>query len=131
MMEDEVKGELNMDSGEMGLMWLYLWSLFELLVNGLLIQLMISFWENGNTPIIDKIDKLECQILDGKLMFMDDDENPIIPMGNVDCDSDSESEVEVVFDETADLMVLTSFNGGSDTGYDTIARWNNGGNKTG
>ncbi|GKB42825.1 hypothetical protein Tco_0887767 [Tanacetum coccineum] len=30
----------------MGLMWLSLWSLFELLANVLLIQFMASFWEN-------------------------------------------------------------------------------------
>nr|GFA04754.1 RNA-directed DNA polymerase, eukaryota [Tanacetum cinerariifolium] len=53
----------------------------------------------------DKIDKLERQILDGKLMFMDDDGNPLVHTGNVD----SDSEVEVVFDETANLMALTSF----------------------
>nr|GEU36330.1 hypothetical protein [Tanacetum cinerariifolium] len=81
----------------------------------------------SNTPIIDKIDKLERQILDGKLMFMDDDGNSVIPMGDGDCDSDSESEVEVVFDEIANLMVSTSFKGGSDKGYDTIACLNNGG----
>ncbi|GKE77372.1 hypothetical protein Tco_1543492, partial [Tanacetum coccineum] len=55
------------------------------------------------------------QILDGKLMFMDDDGNPLAPMSNVD----SESEVEVVFDETANLMASTSFKGGSDKGYGT------------
>ncbi|GJV90731.1 homeobox protein knotted-1-like protein 2 [Tanacetum coccineum] len=63
-----------------------------------------------NDDDLDKIDKLECHIIDGKLMFVNDDENPLAPMGNVD----SESEVEVVFDETANLMASTSFKGGSD-----------------
>ncbi|GJY97386.1 hypothetical protein Tco_0514296 [Tanacetum coccineum] len=63
---------------------------------------------SSNTPIIDKIDKLECHIIDGKLMFVNDDENPLAPMGNVD----SKSEVEVVFDETANLMATRVFKGG-------------------
>ncbi|GJW50243.1 hypothetical protein Tco_0091594 [Tanacetum coccineum] len=55
MKDDEGEGQLNIDSvtttnasfgRETGLMWLYDWSLFELLVNDLLIQLMVSFWEN-------------------------------------------------------------------------------------
>ncbi|GJR54442.1 putative reverse transcriptase domain-containing protein [Tanacetum coccineum] len=40
----------------------------------------------------------------------DDDGNPLVPTGNVD----NESEVEVVFDETTNLMASTSFKGGSD-----------------
>ncbi|GKD22132.1 hypothetical protein Tco_1223835 [Tanacetum coccineum] len=48
-------------------------------------------------------------------MFVDDYGNPLVPTSNMD----SESEVEVVFDETANLMASTSFKGGSDIGYDT------------
>ncbi|GKD37229.1 hypothetical protein Tco_1257436, partial [Tanacetum coccineum] len=40
----------------------------------------------------------------GKLRFVDDDGKPLVPMGIVD----SNSEVEVVFDETANLRILTS-----------------------
>nr|GEY07516.1 hypothetical protein [Tanacetum cinerariifolium] len=69
----------------------------------------------SNSPIVDMIDKLERQILDGKLMFMDDDGNPLVPTGNMD----SESEVEVVFDKTTNLVASTSFIGGSDRGYGT------------
>nr|GEW25586.1 hypothetical protein [Tanacetum cinerariifolium] len=54
-------------------------------------------------------------ILDSKLKFMDDDGNPLVPMGNVD----SDSEMEVVFDETTNLMASTSFKGGSDRGNGT------------
>ncbi|GKB72797.1 hypothetical protein Tco_0934209 [Tanacetum coccineum] len=68
---------------------------------------------SSNTPIIDKIHKLECQILDGKFMFVDDDGNPLVPTGNVD----SDSKVELVFDETANLMASMSFKGGNDRGY--------------
>nr|GEU89345.1 hypothetical protein [Tanacetum cinerariifolium] len=65
----------------------------------------IQVASSSNTPIIDKINKIERQIIEGKLMFVDDDENPLAPMGNMD----NESEVEVVFDETANLMASASF----------------------
>ncbi|GJR33358.1 putative endopeptidase, NLPC/P60 domain, LRAT-like domain protein [Tanacetum coccineum] len=73
-------------------------------------SLNVVHGSSSNTPIIDKTDKLECQILDGKLMFVDDDGNPLIATGNVD----SESDVEVVFDETTNLMASMRFKGGSD-----------------
>nr|GEW53757.1 hypothetical protein [Tanacetum cinerariifolium] len=78
-------------------------------------SLNVAHGSSNNTPIIDKIDKSKRQILDGKLMFVDDDENPLAPIGNVD----SESEVEAVFDETTKLMASTSFKGESDRGYGT------------
>ncbi|GKB71514.1 hypothetical protein Tco_0932926 [Tanacetum coccineum] len=62
---------------------------------------------SSNTPIIDMIDKLERQILDGKVMFVDDDGNPLVSTSNVDI----KSEVKVVFDETGNLMASTSFKG--------------------
>ncbi|GJW51495.1 RNA-directed DNA polymerase, eukaryota [Tanacetum coccineum] len=70
----------------------------------------VTHGSSSNTLIIDKINKLECQILDGKLMFMDNEWNPLVPTGNVN----KESEVEVVFDETANLMPSTSIKSGSD-----------------
>ncbi|GJU08843.1 hypothetical protein Tco_1125273 [Tanacetum coccineum] len=51
----------------------------------------------------------------GKLRFMDDDGNPLIPTGIVE----SDSEVEVVFDETTNLRILTGGKDGSDKGYGT------------
>nr|GEU69703.1 hypothetical protein [Tanacetum cinerariifolium] len=77
--------------------------------------LNLAHGSSNNTPIIDKINELERQILDGKHMLVDDDGNPLVPMGNVD----SESEVDVAFDETANVIASTSFKGGSDRGYDT------------
>ncbi|GKC97553.1 hypothetical protein Tco_1167828, partial [Tanacetum coccineum] len=68
-----------------------------------------------NDDDLDKIDKLERQILDGKLMFMDDDGNALVPTGN----ADSDSVMGVVFDETTNLMASTSFKGGSDKCYGT------------
>nr|GEW62312.1 hypothetical protein [Tanacetum cinerariifolium]GEY66182.1 hypothetical protein [Tanacetum cinerariifolium] len=66
----------------------------------------------------DDDDDLAHTILDGKLTFVDDDGNPLymnVPKGN----EDSESEMKVVFDETANLMASMSLKGGSDSGYGT------------
>nr|GFA12394.1 hypothetical protein [Tanacetum cinerariifolium] len=78
-------------------------------------SLNVAHGSSSNTPIADKIDKLERQILDGKLMFVDDDGNSLVPTCNVDNDN----EVEVVFDETVNLMASTSFKGESERGYGT------------
>nr|GEX40757.1 hypothetical protein [Tanacetum cinerariifolium] len=42
-------------------------------------SLNVAHASSSNTPIIDKIDKLQHQILDGKLMFVNDDGNPLVP----------------------------------------------------
>ncbi|GJY02515.1 hypothetical protein Tco_0360667 [Tanacetum coccineum] len=76
-------------------------------------SLNVAYGSSSNNPIIDKIDKLEHQIIDGKLMFVDNDENPLVHSSNVD----NESEVEVVFDETTNLLAPTSSKGGNDRGY--------------
>ncbi|GJS49163.1 retrovirus-related pol polyprotein from transposon TNT 1-94 [Tanacetum coccineum] len=52
-------------------------------------------------------------LVDGKLTFVDDDGNPLVHMSNVD----SESAVEVVFDETTNLMAPISSKGGNDKCY--------------
>ncbi|GJX07701.1 cytokinin dehydrogenase 3-like protein [Tanacetum coccineum] len=69
----------------------------------------------SNTPIGEKIDKIERQIGEGKLRLLDNDGNPLVPTGIVE----SDSEVEVVFDETANLRISTSGKDGSDKGYGT------------
>nr|GFD08623.1 hypothetical protein [Tanacetum cinerariifolium] len=56
---------------------------------------------SSNTPIGEKIDKI---ISEGKLRLLDNDGNSLVPTGTVE----SDSEVEVVFDETANLMILMS-----------------------
>ncbi|GKB27142.1 hypothetical protein Tco_0866543 [Tanacetum coccineum] len=66
----------------------------------------------SNTPIGEKINKIERQICDGKLRLLDNDGNPLVPTGIVE----SDSEVEVVFDETANLRISTSGKDGSDKG---------------
>ncbi|GJX55798.1 hypothetical protein Tco_0285695 [Tanacetum coccineum] len=70
---------------------------------------------DSNTPIGAKIKKIERQIGEGKLRLLDNDGNPLVPIGIVE----SDSEVEVVFDETANLRIPTSGKYGSDKGYGT------------
>ncbi|GJX07467.1 hypothetical protein Tco_0195399 [Tanacetum coccineum] len=64
----------------------------------------------SNTPIGEKIDKIERQICKGKLRLLDNDGKPLFPTGIVE----SDCEVEVVFDETANLRISTSGKDGSD-----------------
>ncbi|GJU24310.1 hypothetical protein Tco_1162931 [Tanacetum coccineum] len=72
-------------------------------------------FSSSNTPIGEKIDIIERQIYEGKLRFVDDDGNPLVPTGIVD----SDSEVEVVFDETANLRISISSKKRSYKGYGT------------
>nr|GEW14797.1 hypothetical protein [Tanacetum cinerariifolium] len=51
----------------------------------------------------------------GKLRFVNNNGDPLVPTGIVE----SDSEMEVVFDETADLRISTSGKDGSDTSYGT------------
>ncbi|GKE33653.1 hypothetical protein Tco_1452975 [Tanacetum coccineum] len=69
----------------------------------------------SNTPIGEKIDKIEQQIYKDKIRVLDNDGNLLVPTDIVE----SDSEVEVVFDETANLRILTSGKDGSDKGYGT------------
>ncbi|GJU35562.1 hypothetical protein Tco_1183916 [Tanacetum coccineum] len=70
---------------------------------------------SSNTPIGEKIDKIERQISEGKLRLLDNDGNPLVPTGIME----SDSKVEVVFDETANLRISTSGKDGSDKGCGT------------
>nr|GEV42853.1 hypothetical protein [Tanacetum cinerariifolium] len=51
----------------------------------------------------------------GKFRLLDNDENPLVPSGIVE----SDSEVKVVFDKTANLRISMSGKDGSDKGYGT------------
>ncbi|GKD63680.1 cytokinin dehydrogenase 3-like protein [Tanacetum coccineum] len=76
----------------------------------------LIIWEFDSTTFIgEKIDKIERQIYEGKLRLLDNDGKSLVPTGIVE----SDSEVEVVFDETANLRILTSGKDGSDKGYGT------------
>ncbi|GJT35504.1 hypothetical protein Tco_0925923 [Tanacetum coccineum] len=69
----------------------------------------------SNTPIGEKINKIKRQICKGKLRLLDNDGNQLVPTGIVE----SDSEVEVVFDDTANLRIPTSGKDGSDKSYGT------------
>ncbi|GJZ08408.1 ribonuclease H-like domain-containing protein [Tanacetum coccineum] len=56
-----------------------------------------------STPIVENIDKLERQILDGKLMFVDDDGKPLYKADSMGI-ANSDSEVEEVSNETTGYM---------------------------
>nr|GEX72478.1 hypothetical protein [Tanacetum cinerariifolium] len=67
----------------------------------------------SNTPIGEKIDKIERQIGKGKFRLSDNDGNPLVPTGIIE----SDSEVDVIFDETANLRISTSGKDGSDKAF--------------
>nr|GEU73002.1 hypothetical protein [Tanacetum cinerariifolium] len=69
----------------------------------------------SNTYIGKKIDKIERKICKCKLRLLDNDGNLIVPSGI----EEGDSEVEVVFDETPNVRILTSGKDGSDKGYGT------------
>nr|GEU90365.1 hypothetical protein [Tanacetum cinerariifolium] len=69
----------------------------------------------SNTLIGEKIDKIERQICEGKLRLLDDEGNPLVSTSIVE----SDSEVEVVVIETANLSISMSDNDGSDKSYGT------------
>nr|GEW39260.1 ribonuclease H-like domain-containing protein [Tanacetum cinerariifolium] len=68
------------------------------------------------TSVDNDVD-LERQIREGKLRVVDDDGNPLVPTGIVD----SDSKVEVVFDETANLRLSTSGKDISDKGIRLVS----------
>ncbi|GKD56896.1 putative ribonuclease H-like domain-containing protein, partial [Tanacetum coccineum] len=76
--------------------------------------------DDGEVLHMKKIDKLEHQFLDGKLMFVDHEGKPLYKVAST-INVESDREVEVVFDETVNLMASTSLKGDSDSdsGYGT------------
>ncbi|GKB53279.1 hypothetical protein Tco_0904032 [Tanacetum coccineum] len=74
----------------------------------------------STTHIVERIYKIERQIIDEKITLVDDDGNPlpkIISTKNVD--SDNDSDVEDVVDDHAVFMASTCLKCGADSGYDT------------
>nr|GEU65005.1 hypothetical protein [Tanacetum cinerariifolium] len=69
----------------------------------------------SNTPVGEKIDKIKRQICEDKLRLLDNDGNPLVPLGIME----SDSEVDVVFDETDNLGISTNGKDESDKGYGT------------
>nr|GEX07038.1 hypothetical protein [Tanacetum cinerariifolium] len=69
----------------------------------------------SNTPIGKKINKIEQKNGEGKFRLLDNDRNPLVPTGIME----SDSEVEVVFDDTDNLRISMSGKDESDKGYGT------------
>ncbi|GKA05016.1 hypothetical protein Tco_0684136 [Tanacetum coccineum] len=70
----------------------------------------------STTPIVERIDKLERQIIDGKLILADDDWKPLPKVVSM-VNQDSDSEVEDVVDDHAVFMASISLKSDNDSGY--------------
>ncbi|GKD15346.1 putative reverse transcriptase domain-containing protein [Tanacetum coccineum] len=80
--------------------------------------LTVAPGSSNTTLIAERIDKLERHILDGKLMFVDDDEKPIYKVDST-VNADSDSEVKEVYNKTIGFVASTSLKSGSESRYDT------------
>ncbi|GJY44862.1 hypothetical protein Tco_0433075 [Tanacetum coccineum] len=72
----------------------------------------------STTPIVERINKIERQIIDEKLTLVNDNGKPlhkVVSMANVD----SDSEVEDVVDKHAFFMASTGLKRGANSGYGT------------
>ncbi|GJU44622.1 putative reverse transcriptase domain-containing protein [Tanacetum coccineum] len=76
----------------------------------------------STTPIAERIDKFERQLIEGKLLLVDNDEKPLPKVVSM-VNSDSDSEVEEVFDEHATFMASTGLKRGSNSGYRINSLW--------
>nr|GEZ49557.1 hypothetical protein [Tanacetum cinerariifolium] len=76
----------------------------------------------STTLIAEMIDKFERQLIEGKLLLVDDDGKPL-PKVVSTINANSDSEVKEVFDEHATFMALTGLKCGSDSGYGTNSLW--------
>nr|GEW71435.1 hypothetical protein [Tanacetum cinerariifolium] len=74
------------------------------------------------TPISERIDKFERQLIEGKLLLVDDDGQPL-PKVVSTINADSDSEMEDVFNEHVTFMASTCLKRGSDSGYGTNSLW--------
>ncbi|GJZ60355.1 hypothetical protein Tco_0616171 [Tanacetum coccineum] len=73
---------------------------------------------SSTTPIVERIDKIERQIINGKLTLVDDDGKPlpkVVSIANVD----SDSEVKDVVDDHVVFKASTSLKRGANSGYGT------------
>ncbi|GJV45987.1 nucleotide-diphospho-sugar transferase [Tanacetum coccineum] len=88
------------------------------------VQPTIEVSNSNPFDVLNSVDnEVEFGINGGLLIWLlDNDGNPLVPTGIME----SDSKVEVVFDETANLMISTSGKGGSDKGIMVLNRigWN-------
>ncbi|GKA18128.1 hypothetical protein Tco_0697965 [Tanacetum coccineum] len=78
----------------------------------------VASCSTSTTPIVERIDKIERKIIDGKLTPLDDDGKPL-PNVVSSVNEDSDNEVENVVDEHAVFMASTGLKSGNDSGYGT------------
>ncbi|GKB84756.1 hypothetical protein Tco_0957028 [Tanacetum coccineum] len=76
--------------------------------------LNVASSSTSTTPIVERIDKIERQIIDGKLTLVDDDGQPL-PKVVSTTNEDSDSEVEDVVNDHAVFMASTSLKRGDDS----------------
>nr|GEU87318.1 hypothetical protein [Tanacetum cinerariifolium] len=76
----------------------------------------------NTTPIAERIDKIKRQMIEGKVLLVDDD-GKSLPMVVSMVNANSHNEVEEVFDEHSTFMASTCLKCGSDSGYDTNSLW--------
>ncbi|GJV23887.1 hypothetical protein Tco_1376582, partial [Tanacetum coccineum] len=74
------------------------------------------------TPIAVRIDKFEKQLMEGKLILVDDNGKPL-PKIVFTVTADSDSKMEEVFDEHETFMASTGLERSSDNGYGTNSLW--------
>ncbi|GKG21619.1 hypothetical protein Tco_0384214 [Tanacetum coccineum] len=67
----------------------------------------------NTTPLAERINKLEIQMLDGKLILMDNNGKPINKVDSDLVNSDSDSDVEVAYNEIAQIMASGGANDAS------------------
>ncbi|GJX40911.1 ATPase, F1/V1/A1 complex, alpha/beta subunit [Tanacetum coccineum] len=80
---------------------------------------------SSTTPIVERIDEIERQIIDGQITLVDDDGKPLTKVVSMTI-VDSDSEVEDAVDHHAVFMASTSLKCGADSGYDTnslLEKW--------
>ncbi|GJY35475.1 hypothetical protein Tco_0420853, partial [Tanacetum coccineum] len=80
-----------------------------------------AFGSPNTTPLAARINDLERQMLDEKLVLVDDDGNPLKNI-NDSVNANSDSEVDEVFNKTASFMASTSSKDTSTSGSDDPER---------
>ncbi|GKE25307.1 hypothetical protein Tco_1436819, partial [Tanacetum coccineum] len=76
-------------------------------------SLHVPYDSLNTTSLVERIIKLERQILDGKLMLVDDDGKPLNKVDSNLVHLKSDSKVKVAYDETAQFMASGGANDGS------------------
>ncbi|GJW73642.1 alpha/beta hydrolases superfamily protein [Tanacetum coccineum] len=66
----------------------------------------VAYGSQNITPLAERISNLERKILDGKLMLVDDDGKPLNKVYYAPVNSDSNSGVEVAYDEMTQLWLV-------------------------